>query len=77
MKEAKAMSKMAVWKWASTSNVFTSLPLRVSRAIEKEYEVIFIVWLWCKTMSEITVLFADYLGPESAKIFFGLRVKLL
>ena len=50
VKEAKAMSKMAVWKWAPTSNVFTSLPLRVSRAIEKEYEVILIVWLRRKAL---------------------------
>ena len=39
LKEAIATSKIAIWKWASASNIYNSLPLRVSCAIETEHEV--------------------------------------
>ena len=39
LKEAITISKMATWKWASASNVYTNLPLRVSRAVEAHFEV--------------------------------------
>ena len=39
LKEAIILSKIAIWKWTSASNIYSSLPLRVSRAIETEYEV--------------------------------------
>ena len=39
LKEAIALSKIVIWKWTFASNIYSSLPLRVSRAIETKYEV--------------------------------------
>ena len=39
LEEAISFSKKAVWKWASASTAYSSLPLRLSRAVETEYKV--------------------------------------
>ena len=39
LKEVTTLSRRVIWKWASASNVYSSLPVRVFRAIEIEYEV--------------------------------------
>jgi len=44
--EAEALAKQTLWQWARTPDQFGNLPLRVSRAIEKEFQVYdFSCWL--------------------------------
>jgi len=38
-REAETLAKQTIWQWARFPDQFVNLPLRTSRALEKEYEV--------------------------------------